>query len=768
MSQSISHSLPSLRTDLHTMGKAKKEKARLRQARAKADPTGLAAASAALITATAEAVTSPAKRQQLIETLTSGTANQKAIACHAIAHMISNTASSAASSPFLHPQLLSRLLGLLFTADFDTRLAASIALHSLTSLSHRACTALLKLDLLPACLSLLPASTPSMAALTVSQRCSLLVQVVGCIRDVTEQVDSALAELSSSPPAVQSLLALFCDSRDGSEEMRCEVGGLLLAMTEDNEQLRAVINSVPSSASTFVSLLADSTASPLLLRCQLAGVVLNLQSPQQLAVLAVRGESGGTQNVTAVVQEAVQAALTVLHSALQVDVAGISRDMLGAMRVERERLNERLTQLDHAKQPAGEVREVSMQTDDSKQADMADIDTDEQKQQTTSHITDRTSHAAHKKEPTANDVEKESQRATELLIARWHTQLQCTRLGLELLSNLCAEDEDAGIDDDGDERAVDEHKVDSDASSQLTWVGERLIAADTFAAVMRLLAVRVSGESESQDERSVVASMVGEDYAEECCSAVASLRCRAAALLTNLILYLPVASFASHIPALLHYSGQRLTQLLSPASPPPPATTANTVISASSASSQLDESAVSEVESLTGLYYVISKLSHSATSATSATSPSSATSPLLEPQHAQTLLTVLTQPATPLPVQLNVIDILSLLATHAPQPSLPSSAFVVPVTSALLALLGSNQQLDVLDRCVNALMDVYAEDGVWSVEVVQLGVLEAMQRAVVGIERLVKGQRLDREDRRRYVESVGNVREFLRYKPQHI
>ena len=172
------------------------------------------------------------------------------------------------------------------------------------------------------------------------------------------------------------------------------------------------------------------------------------------------------------------------------------------------------------------------------------------------------------------------------------------------------------------------------------------------------------------------------------------------------------------------------------------------------------------MESLTGLYYVISKLSHSNTASTTSSSPAAA--PLFATHHAQTLLAVLAQPATPLPVQLNVIDILSLLATHAPQPSLPPSAFVVPVSSALLGLLGGSGQLDVLDRCVNALMDVYAEDGVWSVEVVQLGVLEGMQRALVGMERLVKAQRMDREDRRRYMESLGNVKEFLRYKPQHI
>ena len=734
------------------MGKAKKEKARLRHARAKADPTGLAAASVALTTA--EAVTSPAKRQQLIETLTSGTANQKAIACHAIAHIVNNAASSSASasSPFLHPQLLSRLLALLFTPDFDTRLAASIALHSLTSLSQRACTTLLKLDLLPACISLLPASSASMIALTASQRYSLLVQVIGCIHEVTEQVDAALAELSTAPPAVQSLLALLCEKGESSEEMRCEVGGLLLAMTEDNDQLRALINAVPNSASTFVSLLADSTASPPLLRCQLAGVVLNLQSPEQLAALAEHGVSGCMQGVATVVQEAVAAALSVFHSALQVDVAAVSGEMMSTMKAERENFHDRLIQLDHPKSTANHASETDMHTDDSRQADMADID----EQKSTAQAADKTAHAAHKKEMTANDVEKQSQRVQESLIARWHTQLQSTRLALELLTNLCAGEEEARMDDE--ERGVEEQKVESE-TNQLTWVGERLIAADTFAAVMRLLASRLSGDGE--DERTVAASMVGEDYADECCAAIASLRCRAAALLTNLILYLPVASFVSHVPALLHYSGQRLTQLLSSASVPPTANNSSATTSASSASSRQDESAVSEMESLTGLYYVISKLSHFTTA-------TSASSTLFAPQHAQTLLAVLAQPATPLPVQLNVIDIMSLLATHAPQPSLPSSAFVVPVTSALLSLLGSSQQLDVLDRCVNALMDVYAEDRVWSAEVVQLGVLEAMQRSMASMERLMKAQRMDREDRRRYVESVGNIREFLKYKPQHI
>ena len=520
------------------MGKAKKEKARLRQARAKADPSGLTAVAAALNTAGAN--TSPAQRQQLIETLTSGTPNQKALACHAIAHMVNNAASSSsssssASSPFLHPQLLSRLLSLLFTVDFDTRLAASIALHSLTSLSQRACTALLKLDLLPACVSLLPASSVSMAALTVSQRCSLLVQVIGCIRDATEQVDGALAELSASPPAVQSLLALLCEKGDGSEDMRCEVGALLLAVTEDNDQLRALINATANSAPTFIAVLADSTASPLLLRCQLAGVVLNLQLPQHLAALAVRGEISGVQSVASVVQEAVATALSVLGSALQVDVAAISREMLGAMKAEREKFNDRLTQLDSKKQTAKHnTQGDGMQTDDTKQSDMADIDAHEHKQQTATHPL-----AAHKKEPTANDVEKEAQHAQERLIARWHTQLQSTRLALELLTNLCSGEEETGMDEE--ERAVEEQKMDSE-SNQLTWVGERLIAADTFAAVMGLLALRVS--SEGEDERAVVASMVGEDYADECCVAAASLRCRAAALLTNLILYLPIASFA--------------------------------------------------------------------------------------------------------------------------------------------------------------------------------------------------------------------------------
>ena len=743
------------------MGKAKKDKARLRQARAKADPSGLSAVSTALNTA--DAATSPAQRQQLIETLTSGTPNQKAIACYAIAHMVSNAASASsapsASSPFIHPQLLSRLLSLLFTPDFDTRLAASLALHSLTSLSQRACTALLKLDLLPAAISLLPAPSPSMIALTPSQRCSLLVQVIGCIRDVTEQVDSALAEMSSSPPAVQSLLALLCEKVEGGEELMCEVGALLLAVTEDNDQLRALINAIPNSALTFVALLADSVASPLLLRCQLAGVVLNLQEPEQLAALAVRGDSGGAQSVTGVVQDAVGAALSVLNSALQVDVASASRDIMNAAKAEREKLNDRLTQLDHKTQSANtKPTPNDMQTDDSK-SDMADIDTVEHKQQTVTQPADRTAHGSHKKEATQNDVEKESQHAMERLVAGFHTQLQATRLALELLTNLCAGEEEIGMEDD--ERGVEEQKVDSE-TNQLTWVGERLVAADMFSAVMRLLALRVIGEGE--DERTVVASMVGDDYVDECCAAITSLRCRAAALLTNLILYLPIASFAQHVPALLHYSGQRLTQLLSSESLT--STTDNSAPSTNATSKQ-EESAVDEMESLTGLYYVISKVSHSNTA-------TSSSSPLFAPQHAHTLLTILAQPTTPLPVQLNIIDILSLLATHAPQPSLPSSAFVVPVTGALLGLLsgggggGGSAALDVMDRCVNALMDVYAEDGVWSGEVVQLGVLEGMQRALAGMERMVKAQRMDREDRRRYTESMGNVKEFLRYKPQHI
>ena len=739
------------------MGKAKKEKARLRQARAKTDPTGLAAASAASAAlTTAEAVTSPAKRQQLIETLTSGTPNQKAIACHAIAHIVNNAASAstaAASSPFLHPQLLSRLLALLFTVDFDTRLAAAIALHSLTSLSQRACTALLKLDLLPACISLLPASSASMAALTTAQRCSLLVQVLGCIRDVTEQVDNALAELSSSPPAIHGLLLLLCERSEGSDGMRCEVAGLLLAVTEDNDQLRTLINSTPDSASSFISLLADSSASPLLLRCQLAGVVLNLQSPQQLAALSTGGEKVRAQEVADVVQEAVAAALSVLNSALQADVAAVSRQLMGDIKAERANCNDRLTQLDTAKQRVSDATDSNdMQSDDNKQAAMDDIEEHDHKQQSHGRSADKRAHAAHKKEPTANDVERQSQRAMDSLIARWHTHLHSPRLALELLTNLCAGDEEeAGMDDE--ERGVEEQKLETE-TNQLTWVGERLIAADTFAAAVRLLALQLN--SEAEDERTSIAGMVGDDYADECCAAAASLRCRAAGLLTNLILYLPIESFAPHVPALLHYSGQRLTQLLSALT-----TTTSSASSTSDGTTQ-DESAADEMESLTSLYYVISKLSHSA-AATTSSSP-----PLFAPQHAQTLLAILAKPATPLAVQLNVIDILSLLATHVPQPSLPSSAFVVPVTSALLALLGSSQQLDVLDRCVNALMDIYAEDGVWSVEVVQLAVLEAMQHSLAGMERLVKSQRMDREDRRRYMETVGNVREFLKYKPQHV
>ena len=738
------------------MGKTKKEKGRLRQARAKADPSGLAAASAALTAA--DTVATPAKRQQLIETLTSGTPSQKAIACHAIAHMVNNAAASSsasASSPFLHPQLLSRLLTLLFTPAFDARLAAAVALHSLTSLSQRACSALLKLELLPAAISLLPASAASMTALTPAQRYSLLVPVVGCIRDVTEQADSALAELSASPPAVQSLLSLLCDKAEGSEELRCEVGGLLLELTEDNDQLRALINTIPNSAPTFLSLLADSTAPPLL-RCQLAGVVLNLQAPQQLAALAVSGASGGVQGVPAGVQEAVAAALAVLTSALQVDLSCVSRDILGGMKAERERFNDRLTQLDSTQQTAHDSAAADdMQTDESKQLDMADID--EQKQNHQPTTSGKAARAAHSKEPTANDMEKDAQRAMELLIARWHAQLQSTRLALELLTNLCAGEDEAAMDDDGG--AAEEQKTESE-TNQLTWVGERLVAADSFATVMRLLSVRLSGEGE--DERAAVASMVGEDYADECCAAVTALRCRAAALLTNFILYLPIPSFAPHVPALLHYSGQRLTQLLSPASSPATTTAAAAPASPAGQRSQEEESAENEMESLTGLYFVISKLSHSAT-ATSASA-----SPLFAPQHAQTLLTVLSQPSTPLPVQLNVIDILSLLATHAPQPSLPSSAFVVPVSAALLSLLASSPSVDVLDRCVNALMDVYAEDGVWGGELAQLGVLGAMQSALPSMERLVKAQRMDREDRRRYLESLSNVREFLKYKPQHV
>ena len=728
------------------MGKAKKEKARLRQARLRADPTGQSPSAGA---GGIDAMASPAHRQQLIETLTTGTPSQKAIACHAIAHLLSSTPpSTTASSPFLHPQLLSRLLSLLFITDFDARYAAAIALHSISSLGQRACSALFMHDVLNATLTLL--SNPSALSLERDKRGRLLVEAVAVLRDLIENVDSVLLELSASPPAVQCLFSLL-SSPQSTVGLQVEVASLLLQATEDNERLVWRIHSTPTATALLTQLLTSNSVS-MLVRLNVAGVVLNLQPPQQLAQLTAASAASASSpssgsaasTATADVQYTVQRVLVVLHSALQVDVAALALSHLRAVHAERLRMNDELTVMEQT-----DKRELAAHHDDGKEAVMAEdaADSMEVEREERKVAPPR----AGKKGASPQDVERESQRKVEQMTAEWTEHISAVKLALELLSNLTALDDD---DDDDDERADAEDedaKEEEKQPSTTSALAQALVSLDAFGLVAKLLTTGLPAEEveKSGGERAMVMTMVGDEYGADVLSSLSSLRCRSAALLTNLILSLPLTALAHHLPTVLQYASHRMRELLLVSTPSTAPAAADPT---ATAGTELEE-----MESLTGLFYVLSKASGSSASSSSLPSP-------LSPEHVQPLLDILAQPSTPLSVQLNLIDLLPLLPS--------SSTSNATLCAALLLALEqqSPPSLERTDRVLNALMDVYSEDGRWGEVVVGARMLERMEEALKGMERMVQGigGRGQRQERRRYVESMRNVKAFLLYKPQHL
>ena len=735
------------------MGKAKKDRARLRRAaRQRADPiTGQPPPGGG--SGSLDALASPAQRQQLLETLTTGTPSQKAIACHAIAHLLSSTPPSpTATSPFLHPHLLARLLSLLFIPDFDTRHAAAIALHSLSSLGQRACTTLLKHDTLNAALALL--TNPSALQLDGERRGRLLVEGVGVLRDLIENVDSVLLEVSSSSSAIHCLFSLL-SSPQSIPALQVEVASLLLQATEDNERLVSLIRATPSAVAPLTQLLSSESA-PLLLRLNVAGVVLNMQPQQQLALLtsstpasssSSSSSSSGPAAASADVQSAVQRVLLVLQSASQTDVAALTLSHLRAVHSERLRVNERLTAMEHADKP--EQSTAAADHDEGKEAVMGDDAVDYMEVEREERKEDRKEAPprAGKKAGSAQDVERESQRKVEQMTAEWSEHIHAVKLAVELLSNLTAPDDD---DDDGADE--EEGKAEEKELSTTSALAQALVELDVFGLVVRLLTTGLPLEEveKSGGEQAMVTAMMGDDYAADVLSSLSSLRSRSAALLTNLILCLPFPALAHHLPAVLQYASHRMRQLLLP-STSNPASASGDSTAAATAGSELEE-----MESLTGLYFVLSKAAASSSSSSSLSSP-------LSPEHVQPLLDILAQPSTPLTVQLNLIDLLPLL----PSSSAPNACLCAAL---LYALQQSPPSLERTDRVLNALMDVYAEDGRWGEVLVGARVLERMEEAVKGMERAVKGMggRGEREERRRYVESARNVRAFLQYKPQHL
>ena len=723
------------------MGKAKKEKARLRAARQRADPVGLSATSSSL---TADAVTNPARRQQLIETLTTGTPTQKAIACHAIAHLLSSTPTSShhstSASPFLHPALLARVLSLLFITDYDARLAAAVALHAISSLGQRACAALLKQDALAAVLSLL--SNGAVLALERERRGRLLVEGVGVLRDLIENVDSVVHDISASSSAVECLFSLLA-SPQSTAALQAEVASLLLQAVEDNARLVQLIRATPSALALLIRLL-DSDGASMLVRLNVAGVVLQLQPARDLALLtAVPYPSSSASSADASVIAAVERVMAVVCSALSMDVASITAQYLRAVQSERQRMNAQLTAMDH-----GSERTVA-EHDEGKEVDMADAINAAESSMDVERETKEQPAPTGRKPPTAHDVERDSQRRVDALTAEWTAQLDATKLALELLTNLTApEDEE---EDDADEERKDEEKSSNDTS----FLSQALVTADCFPLVARALTAPLALEEGEKDEGAAVVGMIGDEHGESVLSMLSSMRGRCAALLTNLILCLPFPIVVPHLPAVLHYAGQRMQQLLSASSA---AAAAAPAAADREAHSPLSDAALEEMESLTGLFFVISKQTASPSTAAS----TSESSPLSS-EHVQPLLAILSHPSTPLSVQLNLIDLLPLLP--------PSSAPNALVCGALLqSLQRAPLCLERVDRSLNALMDLYAEDGRCGDIVVALRVLQTMEDAASAMERMVAGMggKAEREERRRHMESVRNVRAFLQYKPQHL
>ena len=776
------------------MGKAKKEKARLRQARQKAkEAAGGGLPSSPLPSLVIAPLESPAQRQQLLETLTSGTATQKAIACHAVAHQVSNASfsSSASSSPFLQPQLLSRLLALLFAADYDARFAASVALHALSSMSPRACAALLKQDALTACLSLL--SHPSLLPLDGPRRDRLLVEAVGIIRDLTENADTALMETSASA-ALRSLFALLTPQQGQQGQRRAEEGGrvrlqvevasLLLQMTEQNEQLVAAISGDQAAISLLLSTMAEQKASAML-RLTIAGIVINLQTPQQIRLLSTAfppssSSSASSQlsssphSIPAGALSSLQAAVALLCSALQEDVAAVSREYLHSMKAERERLYAAVSegegkQLRQPKQaePSDGQQEVEMKEGEAEEAVMR-TETEEKAMQAepSMEVEEARLSAARKRELRPSELERDSQRRVELMTGSWQERVNAVKLALELLSNLTAEDDEE--EEDEAEETKQPSAEEKETAASTSWLSGALAAADSFTHAARLLDSELAAGGQ-QSERELVTTMLGDDYGDGCVALLTSMRCRAASFLTNLVLYLPPAAVAPHLPGIMQRCSQRLTQLLSaPVSASSSTASGSTSASASASPSspplQSSDAGLEEMESLTGLFFVISKSQHIAASASS--------SPVLSASQLQSLLQLLTLPSTAPSIRLNLLDIAAVVASHP----VSASLCVEPVTAAVLSLLrpchaaSSAEATELLDRCLNVLMDCYAEDGVHGELLVRLAVLPALQEAAGALQRLAggKGGGQRGEDRRRHLETVSNVREFLRYKPQHI